>query len=88
MYEVSNYLRFLTETEIYTLGLALGLDSKTITPFKKSPTFLDDMLTRWLQGKDQVMKRGGHTWNALVNALQEPRVQQNQVADTIRKEQC
>ncbi len=87
-YEVSNYLALLEESQIYTLGLAVGLDGKTLAPFRKSPTFLDEMITRWLQGKDQVVKRGGHTWNALVKALREPRVQQNQTADKIEDAEC
>ncbi len=85
---MSNYLLNLTEPEIFTLGLALGLDSRTLSPFRSSPLFLDEMLTRWLQGKDQVTKRGGHTWNALVKALREPRVQQNQIAKDIEKNEC
>ncbi len=87
-YEVSNYLRSLTEDQIFTLGQALGLNNQTMSPFRSSPLFLDEVITRWLQGKDRVMEQGGHTWNTLVKALKEPKVNQNEIAEKVRREKC
>lgn len=83
---MSNYLCTLSEDQIFTLGLALGLESRTMAPFRNSPLFLDEVVLRWLQGKDQVMKRGGHSWSSLVKALREPRVQQYGIAAKIATE--
>ena len=44
------------------------------------------MLTAWLQGKDDVNSKGGHTWRALVNALRHTSVTQNETADKIEIE--
>lgn len=46
------------------------------------------MLTEWLQGKDDVLTRGGHTWRTLVNALRDPQMNQNEIADKIEGEKC
>ncbi len=86
LYDVSNYLAALTESEVFVLSQALGLDGQTVSSFRNSPFFLDEVLMRWLQGKDEVMERGGHTWTALVKALREPVVDQHSIADKIEKE--
>ena len=57
-------------------------------PIKGSETFLDDMLALWLQGKDKVPSKGGHTWRALVNALRHPKVNQTEIASKIEQEKC
>ena len=44
------------------------------------------MLTAWLQGKDDVNNKGGHTWSSLVNALRHTSVTQNEIADKIEIE--
>ncbi len=80
---MSNYLYALSEDQIFTLGLALGLESRTMAPFRSSPLFLDEVILRWLQGQDHVIRRGGHTWMSLVGALQEPRVRQYGIAAKI-----
>ncbi len=85
---MSSYLALLEESDIYKLGLALGLDNKTLSPFIKHPTFLDDMIMRWLQGRDRVLENGGHTWNSLVRALRAPRVSQTEVAQRIEDAEC
>ena len=48
-----------------------------------SETFRDDMIAAWLQKEDQVTKRGVPTWDTLVKALRDRRVNQTGVADKI-----
>ena len=49
------------------------------------PTFLQDMLAVWLQKADQVLKKGVPTWRRLAEALKDPRVGQNGLADEIEQ---
>ena len=51
-----------------------------------SETFIDDMIDAWLQKEDQVLKRGVPTWETLVKALRDPRVNQTGVAEKIETE--
>ena len=51
-----------------------------------SETFRDDMIAAWLQKEDQVTKRGVPTWDTLVKALRDRRVNQTGVADKIETE--
>ena len=51
-----------------------------------SETFRDDMIAAWLQKEDQVTKRGMPTWETLVKALRDRRVNQTGVADKIETE--
>ena len=89
MVDVSGYLNHLTRDQIYQLGLVLGLYVvPTLGNVRVSTTFLSDMLTAWLQGKDGVNSKGGHTWTALVNALRDRSVTQNETADKIETEKC
>lgn len=60
----------------------------TLDTMKDSQTFLYDMLTAWLQGQDDVGRRGGHTWEAMVKGLRHPSVAQNETADKIKRERC
>ena len=84
---VSSYLNFFTRDKIHQLGLVLGLHAvPTLDNIRYSTTFLSDMLTAWLQGKDDVNSKGGHTWTALVNALRHTSVTQNEIADKIEIE--
>ena len=53
---------------------------------RDSDTFLDDMIYAWLQKEDQVLKRGVPTWNTLVMALRDRRVNQTEIADRIEAE--
>jgi len=79
----------LKKDQIFRLGLVLGLYAvPTLDNIKDSPTFLYDMLTAWLQGQDDVGKRGGHTWESLVKGLRHPSVAQNETADKIHREKC
>jgi len=87
--DISDYLVNLRKDQIYSLGLALGLRTvPTLDKIKDSPTFLYDMLTAWLQGQDNVGRKGGHTWRTLVKGLRHPSVSQNEAADKIQREKC
>ena len=87
--DIGDYLVNLRKDQIFRLGLVLGLCAvPTLDVMKDSPTFLYDMLTAWLQGQDNVGRRGGHTWGALVKGLRHPSVAQNETADTIQSEKC
>ena len=87
--DVGEYLLSLKKDQIFRLGLVLGLCAvPTLDNIKDSQTFLYDMLTAWLQGQDDVGRRGGHTWRALVKGLRHPSVAQNETADKIHKEKC
>ena len=85
--DISNYLVNLKKDQTFRLGLVLGLRMvPTLDIIKDSPTFLYDMLTAWLQGQDDVGRKGGHTWGALVKGLRHPSVAQTETADKIQKE--
>ena len=84
--EVTGYLLDLTKTHIHNLGLALGLYHRHLKSMGDSDTFLDDMIDAWLQREDQVLKRGVPTWETLVKALRDRRVNQTGVADRIETE--
>ena len=87
--DIGDYLVNLKKDQIFRLGLVLGLRAvPTLDVMKDSPTFLYDMLTAWLQGQDNVGRRGGHTWGALVKGLRHPSVAQNETADKIQSEKC
>ena len=53
---------------------------------RDSDTFRDDMIDAWLQKEDQVLKRGMPTWETLVKALRNRKVNQTEVADRIETE--
>ena len=87
--DVSEYLIHLKKDQTFRLALVLGLHAvPTLDKIRDTPNFLYDMLAAWLLGQDDVNKRGGHTWGALVNALQHPSVAQNEIADRIQREKC
>jgi len=75
--------------QIVQLGMILGLcEVTTLDNLNYTETPLSDMLAAWLQRNDDVNKRGGHTWRALVNALKHPLVNQSEIADKIQREKC
>ena len=51
-----------------------------------SETFRDDMIAAWLQKEDRVTKRGVPTWETLVKALRDRRVNQTGLTDRIEAE--
>ena len=81
--EVTDYLLDLTQTDIHNLGLTLGLYHRHLRSMKDSDTFRDDMIDAWLQKEDQVTKRGVPTWETLVKALKDRKVNQIKVAERI-----
>ena len=48
-----------------------------------SKRFRDDVIAAWLQKEDQVLKMGTPTWETLVKALRDPRVNQAGIAKKI-----
>ena len=89
MVDVSGYLNVLKNDQMFRLGLVLGLSAvPTLGNIRETSNFLYDMLTAWLRGHDDVNKRGGHTWGALVKALRHQSVAQNEIADRIQGEKC
>ena len=83
MIEITDYLFELDKTNIYHLGLVLGLSHHQVKEMKDSETFLDDMIAAWLQKVDQV---GIPTWQKLVKALRHKRVGQTGIANKIEKD--
>ena len=81
--EVTDYLLNLKQTDIYYLGLTLGLTHPHLKNMESSNTFRENMIAAWLQKEDDVTRRGLPTWETLVKALRNDRVNQNGVADKI-----
>ena len=87
--DVRDYLNLLKRDQIFELGLVLGLCAvPTLDNLSYTQNFLSGMLAAWLQGMDDVNKKGGHTWRILVNALKNPSVNQTEIADKIQREKC
>ena len=83
---VSSHLLHLSQKEIWSLGLVLGLYPSTLLPIRESDTFLDDMLLAWLNGADNVASMGGSNWTALVKGLRDQRLKSVYgLAETIEK---
>ena len=83
LYDVTKYLRNLGQTDIYRVGLTLGLNHLRLMEMKDSDTFRENMIASWLQKEDRVSRRGLPTWETLVNALRDDQVKQHGVADQI-----
>ena len=81
--EVTECLLNLKQTDIYYLGLTLGLTHPHLKNMESSNTFRENVIAAWLQKEDQVTERGLPTWETLVKALRNDRVNQNGVADKI-----
>ena len=84
--EVTDYLLDLGNTDIYNLGIALGLYFPHLKTMRDSETFRDEMIAAWLEKEDQVTKKRVPTWETLVKALRHPRVKQTRVAERIEIE--
>ena len=82
--EITEYLIDLEKTDVYNLGLVLGLSRRKVVAKMESKTFLDDIITAWLQKEDQV--KGEPSWTVLVSALKHRRVGQTGIASTIAKD--
>ena len=83
LFAVSTYLTDLDRDQVEQLGLALGLTRPTLNKMGTG-TFLNDMLSCWLQGMNKVMENDGHTWQSLVNGLK--KVGQGGIASQIKKD--
>ena len=81
--QVTDYLLGLQHIDIYNLGLTLGLYYPHLNKMETSKRFRDDVIAAWLQKEDQVLKMGTPTWETLVKALRDPRVNQTGVASKI-----
>ena len=85
--DVTKYLVNLGQTNIYHLGLILGLNHPHLKDMmERSNTFKEDMIAAWLQKEDQVIGRGLPTWETLVKALRDDQVEQNGIANEIAKD--
>ena len=80
------YLHPLGRTEVFNLGLVLGLDYSRLKSLVESSNFLNEMLAGWLQRVDQVQKAGVPTWRRLEEALRDPRVGQNGIASKMEQD--
>jgi len=84
--DITDYLMELSKTEVYNLGLVLGLSKHRVEDVMDSRSFLDEVITAWLQKVDLVKKRGAPTWQRLVEALRHQRIGQSDIADKIEKD--
>jgi len=84
--EITGYLIKMEKTDVYHLGLVLGLSQHKVKAKKDSDTFLDDVITAWLRREDQVIKRGEPSWTVLISALKHQRVGQTGIACKIAKD--
>ena len=84
-FDIKCSLMDLNKTDIYNLGLALGLSQRKLVKVKDSSIFLDNVLEAWLHREDDVEKKGTPSWSTLVIALRHPILGQNGVAGDICK---
>ena len=70
------------EKTIYSLGIALNLKQKAVKELREehSDTFLDDIITAWLEETDRP------TWRSMLKALKHRRVRRNSLADQIAED--
>ena len=82
--EVTDYLMDLQRSQIYHLGLVLGLSPRRVVDLRDSRAsnleFLDAVVLHWIQRLDHVEEV---SWSALVRALHHPRLGQTGIANTI-----
>ena len=82
--EVTGYLKDLNKSQIYNLGLVLGLDYHHVVDLRDNcgcnQDFLDAVVVSWLQKEDRVKDV---SWTALITALQNDRLRQTGIADRI-----
>ena len=87
--KASEYLSTLSEIDLLTLGMELGLSLKTLRGYGKVtvPEYCNSLLGDWVNEKDKVKECGGATWSSLVNALRSDEVSQTGIATRIEAEQ-
>ena len=81
--EIIPYLVTLNKTDVYKLGVKLGLQYSTLVGLPDE-NFINPMLTHWLQEADDVRSKGKTSWRSLVWGLRE--VQQNGIAKRIARD--
>ena len=86
--DVSDYFSNLNAPHLFNLGLGLGISYTHLKDMEKMSSFRADLAAEWIEGVDQVKKKGKATWRRLVEALRAPRVAQNGLAEKIEKERC
>ena len=84
--EITDYLINLDKTQVYHLGIVLGLSQRKVKAMEDSKTFLDDVIASWIRKEDYVERRGLPTWETLVRALRHPRIGQTGLANDISKD--
>ena len=88
--EITNYLQGLEKTDLYNLGIVLGLSLNRVTYLQERYScleFCDNIVNCWLQRVDGVDAMNMvPSWRNLVLALKHPRVGQTGLADRIAKE--
>jgi len=84
--DITEYLIDMEKTDVYNLGLVLGLRQHKLKANIDSKSFLDDVISAWLRKEDQVIERGEPSWDVLVTALKHRRVSQTGIANNIAKD--
>ena len=84
--DITEYLIDMEKTDVYNLGLVLGLSQHKLMANIDSKSFLDDVISAWLRKEDQVIKRGEPSWAVLIMALKHRRVGQTGIASNIAKD--
>ena len=84
--DITDYLLNMDKTQIYHLGLVMGLTQPKLKKMMDSDTFLDDVIAAWLRKEDNVKEKGEPSWTVLISALKHRRVSQIGIADDIAKE--
>ena len=69
---MSGYLCDLDKQQLKTLGLLLGLSSRTVNNMCDSPqtAYQESIVTAWLRRQDSVSEKGLPCWETLVAALE------------------
>ena len=82
--DIMGYLHTLDKSQLSHLGMVLGLSRHRVKGMKDSDSFLEDMISIWLQQADNVATRSGvPTWRSLVKALRHQLLGQNGIASQI-----
>ena len=84
---VMEYTCDLSQTQLFELGIQLGLHFSTLRKLREnSPNLLRmEMMNAWLSRQDSVKEIGIPSWRVLVIALRKKPVNCNLIADTIEK---
>ena len=82
--DVVGYLHTLDKSQLSHLGTVLGLSRHHVKGMKDSDSFLEDIISLWLQQAGNVKTRSGvPTWRRLVEALRHKLLGQNGIASQI-----